>query len=71
MSACSYGITHTLDQVFEAPHVIKLALVDQAGINSTFVGTAYVTYRCFLCAEPLLWGLHLLHPYGFGRLVQT
>lgn len=37
----SYGITHTLDQVFEASHVIKLALVDQSGINSTFVGTAH------------------------------
>ena len=33
------GVTHTLDQVFRAPDVIKHVLCDHAAVNKTFVGT--------------------------------
>ena len=33
------GVTHTLDQVFRAPEVIKHVLCDHAAVNKTFVGT--------------------------------
>ncbi|KXZ47043.1 hypothetical protein GPECTOR_38g280 [Gonium pectorale] len=34
-----YGITHTLDQLFEAEHLVKLALSNASGINATYVGS--------------------------------
>ena len=37
-----YGITHTLDQVFDAPPVVKAVLVEEAGLNEAYIGTQYV-----------------------------
>ncbi|KAA6420293.1 MAG: structural maintenance of chromosomes 5 [Trebouxia sp. A1-2] len=34
-----YGITHTLDQVFEAPPVVKHVMTDEANLNEAYVGT--------------------------------
>ncbi|KAG2448841.1 hypothetical protein HYH02_006192 [Chlamydomonas schloesseri] len=34
----AYGITHTLDQLFEAPDLIKTALCNANGINTFYVG---------------------------------
>ncbi len=34
-----YGITHTLDQVFLAPALVKHVLCDEVNINRSFVGT--------------------------------
>ncbi len=36
---CRYGITHTLDQVFEAPPVVKHVMTDEANLNEAYVGT--------------------------------
>ncbi len=38
---CRYGITHTLDQVFEAPPVVKHVMTDEANLNEAYVGTRY------------------------------
>ncbi|KAL3130540.1 hypothetical protein ABBQ38_008351 [Trebouxia sp. C0009 RCD-2024] len=37
----SYGITHTLDQVFAAPPVVKHVMTDEANLNEAYAGTQY------------------------------
>lgn len=36
---CSYGITHTMDEVFKAPDVVKHILKEEAGLPEVYVGT--------------------------------
>ena len=40
MHVCRWGITHTLDQVFEAEPIIKHVMNDESGITRAFVATA-------------------------------
>ena len=35
-----YGITHTLDQLYDAPAIVKQALADMHATTTTYVGTA-------------------------------
>ena len=36
---CSYGITHTMDEVFQAPGLVKHILKEEAGLPEVCVGT--------------------------------
>ena len=38
---CRQGVTHTLDQVFNAPLLIKKVMNDESGITRAFVGAGY------------------------------
>lgn len=38
---CRHGVTHTLDQVFNAPLLIKKIMNDESGITRAFIGTEY------------------------------
>lgn len=38
-ACCRYGITHTLDEVFQAPAVIKHVMTDEANLNEAYAGT--------------------------------
>ena len=46
-----YGITHTLDQVFKAPLLVKHVLKDEAGINRTYVGNRHACLRPFFMSH--------------------
>jgi hypothetical protein len=35
-----YGITHTLDEVFDAPKIVKRVINDEVVLTRAFVGTA-------------------------------
>ena len=37
---CRYGVTHTLDQVIDAPNIVKHVLNDESGIAQAYVATA-------------------------------
>ncbi len=39
---CRYGITHTLDEVFKAPGLVKHILQEESGLHEVYVGTACV-----------------------------
>ena len=39
-----YGITHTLDEVFEAPLLVKHILKEQSSIHEMFVGVECVSF---------------------------
>ena len=38
---CRHGVTHTLDQIFNAPLLIKKIMNDESGITRAFIGTEY------------------------------
>jgi hypothetical protein len=38
LAVCRFGVEATLDEVFEAPPLIKHNLKDEAGIHETYVG---------------------------------
>jgi hypothetical protein len=40
VSRCSHGVNHTLDEVFEAPPVIKRIFNDESVITKAYVGSA-------------------------------
>lgn len=46
-----YGITHTIDQVFEAPAVVKHVMADESNINEAYVGTAETAQQVERCLE--------------------
>ncbi len=39
------GITHTMDQVIEAPSIVKKVLADFCSINSSYIGDEYAHAR--------------------------
>lgn len=42
LHGCRYGVTHTLDQVFKAPTLIKHVLAAEANINETYICEKWV-----------------------------
>eukprot|EP00198_Chlamydomonas_reinhardtii_P001034 XP_001690369.1 structural maintenance of chromosomes protein 5A [Chlamydomonas reinhardtii] len=48
-----YGITHTLDQLFEAPDLIKTALCNSNGINTVYVGNNTPVFTALLRDTPV------------------
>ena len=37
-----FGITHTLDEVFEADPVVKHVICDEGGVNNAYIGNPCV-----------------------------
>ncbi|EIE27053.1 P-loop containing nucleoside triphosphate hydrolase protein [Coccomyxa subellipsoidea C-169] len=54
----NFGITHTLDEVFEAPPVIKRILNDESSITRAYVGTARTDVDAFLRANATVTNLY-------------
>ncbi len=76
---CRYGIEGTLDEMFEAPAVIKSVLGDLAGINTCYVGNAS-TSECIervggqstgpCCMTPACCVLSLAHAEACTSLLR-
>ena len=49
LTSCRFGIEATLDEVFEAPALIKHNLKDEAAIHETYVGgrCAHSSVLCY------------------------
>ena len=35
---CRFGVTHTLDEVFEADPIVKHVICDEGGVNNAYLG---------------------------------
>ncbi|KAK9915722.1 hypothetical protein WJX75_003203 [Coccomyxa subellipsoidea] len=53
-----HGVTHTLDEVFEAPPVIKRIFNDESVITKAYVGSAQTDAPAFLRAHPNIMNLY-------------
>lgn len=53
---CRFGVTHTLDEVFEADPVVKHVICDEGGVNNAYLGTPCVCPRsCLMCWPGSAW----------------
>ena len=44
---CRYDVVNTLDEVFQAPHTVKLVMCTEANLQETYCGNQYALFICF------------------------